>query len=143
MSTLEDAVALGLAADEFLLNPLKSFCASEIKRLVAVETVWKTLNSVIRIPDLPDACSEVNKIIVHSKCLSGSFPIISVLINLMLPFQVLSLKTNECLDHESFLEASEESLIFLLEMETLSIDSELDLIKACVKLANTKSVKNY
>jgi len=45
--TLEDAVALGLAADELLLVPLKRFCASEIKRLVTVETVWKTLNSKI------------------------------------------------------------------------------------------------
>jgi len=59
VSVLEDAVALGLAADEYLMNPLKSFCASEIKRLVTVETVWKTLNSVIRIPGLPEACSEV------------------------------------------------------------------------------------
>jgi len=57
---VEDAVALGLAADEFLLVPLKRFCASEIKRLVTVDTVWSTLNSIVRIPDLPDACSEVN-----------------------------------------------------------------------------------
>jgi len=53
-------------------------------------------------------------------------------------FQVLSLETKQCLEHESFLEASEESLIFLLEMETLAIDSELDLIKAAIKLAKTK-----
>jgi len=59
VSTVEDAVALGLAADEFLLVPLKAFCVSEIKRLVTVETVWTTLNSIIRIPDLPDACTEV------------------------------------------------------------------------------------
>jgi len=58
-STVEDAVALALAADEFLLDILKSFCASEIKRLVTVETVWNTLNSIVRIPDLPDACTEV------------------------------------------------------------------------------------
>jgi len=57
--TLEDVVALGLAADEFLLLPLKGFLASEIKRLVTVETVWKTLNSIVRIHDLPDACSQV------------------------------------------------------------------------------------
>jgi len=59
--TLEDAVALGLAADEFLLVPLKSFCASEVKRLVTLETVWNTLNLIVRIPDLPDACSQVKK----------------------------------------------------------------------------------
>jgi len=58
--SLEDAVALALAADEFLLVPLKGFCASEIKRLVTVETVWNTLNSLVRIHDLPEACAEVN-----------------------------------------------------------------------------------
>jgi len=57
--TLEDAVALALAADELLLDPLKDFCASVIKTLVTVETVWKTLNLVVRIPNLPDACSNV------------------------------------------------------------------------------------
>jgi len=57
--TLEDAVSLGLAADEFLLVPLKRFCASEIKRLVTLEAVWKTLNSIVRIHVLPEACSRV------------------------------------------------------------------------------------
>jgi len=60
--TLEDAIALGLAADEFLLAPLKGFCTSEIKRLVTVETVWTTLNSIVRIPDLPEACTQVKQI---------------------------------------------------------------------------------
>jgi len=59
VSTLEDAVALGLAADEFLLDALKVFCVSEIKRLVTVETVWNTLNSIVLVPDLPEACSQV------------------------------------------------------------------------------------
>jgi len=60
--SLEDAVALGLAADEFLLDLLKLFCASEIKKLVTVESVWNTLNSIVRIPDLPEACSRVKQI---------------------------------------------------------------------------------
>jgi len=68
VSTVEDAVALGLAADEFLLVPLKAFCASEIKRLVTVETVWNTLNSIVRIPDLPDACTEVKTFIFLTGC---------------------------------------------------------------------------
>jgi len=53
---------------------------------------------------------------------------------------MLSLQAKKCLEHKSFLEASEESLFFLLEMETLAIDSELDLIEAAVKLAKTKLV---
>jgi len=59
VSSLEDAIALGLAADKFLLVPLKLFCISEIRRLVTVETVWNTLNALIWIQDLPDACAEV------------------------------------------------------------------------------------
>jgi len=51
---------------------------------------------------------------------------------------VLSLETKKCLEHESFLKASEDSLIFLLGMETLDINSELDLIEAAVKLARAK-----
>jgi len=57
---LEDAIALGLAADEFLLVPLKLFCVHEIKRLVTVDTVWRTLNATVRIPALAEACSEVD-----------------------------------------------------------------------------------
>jgi len=63
--SLEEAVALALAADEFLLVPLKNFCFSEIKRMVTVETVWNTLNLVVRIPDLPDACAEVRYLWSH------------------------------------------------------------------------------
>jgi len=62
--TLEDVVALGLAADEFLLVPLKNFCISEIKRLVTAETVWKTLNASVRIQGLPDACTRVNFVLI-------------------------------------------------------------------------------
>jgi len=52
--------------------------------------------------------------------------------------QVLSLETKKCLEHDSFLAASEESFIFLLDLETLAIDSELELIKAALKLAKIK-----
>jgi len=57
--SLEDIVALALAADEFLLLPLKRFCVSEIKRLLTVDNVWNTLNLMVQIPDLADVCAEV------------------------------------------------------------------------------------
>jgi len=56
---VEDAAALGLAAEEFMLKPIKSFCASEIKRMVTVENVWSTLNTTILHPTLADSCTEV------------------------------------------------------------------------------------
>jgi len=52
--------------------------------------------------------------------------------------QLLSQETKKCLEHDSFLKASEDSLIFLLDLEKLAIDSELDLIEAAIKLAKTK-----
>jgi len=60
LSKLEDAVLLGLAADEFLLEPLQTFCALEIERMVTVENVWQTLNSVCLIPKVAEGCIEVN-----------------------------------------------------------------------------------
>jgi len=56
---VEDAVLLALAADEFLLEPLQTFCALEIERMVTAENVWPTLNSTYRIPKLAAACSTV------------------------------------------------------------------------------------
>jgi len=132
MKTVEDAVALGLAADEFLLESLRSFCASEIKRLVTVENVWSTLNSAVLIPALADACSEVN----YSNLISHSY-IYFILALLSTFLQVLSNETGKCLDHKTFLEASKESLLFLLQMETLNIKSETELFLACKKLANS------
>jgi len=59
ISKLEDAVLLGLAADEFLMGSLRTFCASEIERMVTVKTVWQTLNSTCFVPKLAAACSKV------------------------------------------------------------------------------------
>jgi len=59
MSCLEDAVLLARAADEFLLEPLQKFCALEIERMVTVENVWPTLNSISHIPKVAVACFKV------------------------------------------------------------------------------------
>jgi len=60
LSNLEDAVSLALAADEFLLEPLQTFCGSEIERMVTVETVWQTLNSINHIPKVAEGCVQVS-----------------------------------------------------------------------------------
>jgi len=57
--SVEDAAALGLVADEFLLDSLRDFCVSKLKQLVTVENVWSTLNATVLVPALADACSEV------------------------------------------------------------------------------------
>jgi len=60
--------------------------------------------------------------------------------NYSLDAQMLFSETRKCLDDPSFSGASQDSLLFLLEMEKLSIKSELDLVNACLKLANSWSV---
>jgi len=59
ISNLEDAVSLALAANKFLIEPLQTFCRSEIERMVTVENVWQTLNSIIYFPKIASFCSKV------------------------------------------------------------------------------------
>jgi len=74
ISNLKDTILLGLAADEFLMEPLKNFCASEIERMVTVETVWQTLNSTCLAPKLAAACSKViNYKIIFLNVLNNNF----------------------------------------------------------------------
>jgi len=59
VSTLADAVALGLAANEYKLEHLQKYCVYKIKKLVNSKNVWDTLNLTVQVPDLADACTEV------------------------------------------------------------------------------------
>jgi len=59
ISTVEDAVSLALAANEYLLEPLKTYCALKIEKMVTVNNVWLTLNSTCLIPKVAAACSKV------------------------------------------------------------------------------------
>jgi len=52
-------------------------------------------------------------------------------------FQVLAHETSRCLEDPSFLEARGHSLILLLRIERLNIKSELELVNATLKLANS------
>jgi len=67
ISNVEDAVLLALAAEEFLLEPLKTFSCLEIERMVTVENVWRTLNSTCLIPKLAATCSKVKYIFYKDK----------------------------------------------------------------------------
>jgi len=53
---------------------------------------------------------------------------------------VLTFETSKCLAHPSFLWASQESMMFVLKMETLNIESEVQLVEACKNLANSMYV---
>jgi hypothetical protein len=56
---IEDAVALALAADEFLIEPLKNMCALYIEKLVKVDQVWNVLNAISHRPELSEKCKKV------------------------------------------------------------------------------------
>lgn len=56
---IEDAVALALVADEYLIEPLKSMCALLIQKLVKVDHVWDVLNAVSHRPELSEKCKRV------------------------------------------------------------------------------------
>jgi len=58
-SKLEDFVLLALAADEFLMEPLRDLCRFEIEKLVTVKNVWLTLNSICLVPKIAAACTKV------------------------------------------------------------------------------------
>jgi len=67
ISNVEDAVLLALAADEFLLEPLKTFCAFEIERMVTVETVWPTLNAINHVSRVAEGCIWVSFSFIFNK----------------------------------------------------------------------------
>jgi len=56
---LEDYVSLALAADHFLMEPLRKLCCSKIEKMVTVKNVWRTLNSACFAPKVSVACSKV------------------------------------------------------------------------------------
>jgi len=59
ISNVEDAVLLALAADEILLEPLRTIASLEIEKMVTVENVWPTLNSTCLVLQVASACTKV------------------------------------------------------------------------------------
>jgi len=59
MPRLKDVVLLALAADEFLMEPLRDLLCSKIEKRVAVENVWHVLNATCLVPKLAATCTKV------------------------------------------------------------------------------------
>jgi BTB And C-terminal Kelch len=53
----------------------------------------------------------------------------------IISFQVLSAQTKKCLSHPAFKEVTLQSLIFFLQQDSLTVNSEMDLIIACLSLS--------
>ncbi|CAB3363006.1 Hypothetical predicted protein [Cloeon dipterum] len=52
------------------------------------------------------------------------------------------INTRECLNHPTFLGISKSILVQFLSLDTLNIESELDLVTACIRLAEAKGKEN-
>jgi hypothetical protein len=60
IETLEDAIALAQAADEYLLQPLSATCAKHIEKMLNMENIWNILQQLNKIPNLAKAaCGKV------------------------------------------------------------------------------------
>jgi len=56
---LKDTVLLALAADEYLMEPLRNWCCFRIYMMVKLENVWQTLNSTCLVPKMGAMCCKV------------------------------------------------------------------------------------
>ncbi|XP_059486859.1 uncharacterized protein LOC132203243 [Neocloeon triangulifer] len=107
-----DAVEVAIAADHFLIEPLKLHCFELISARVSVDNVWSVLNRVLEF-NLTDVASACNEVLIHN--------------------------TKECLEQEMFLSVSAESVNAMLRLDRLSTISEDELIKYCWKWAKNQS----
>ncbi|XP_059487220.1 uncharacterized protein LOC132203438 isoform X2 [Neocloeon triangulifer] len=108
IETLEDAIALSLAADEYLVEPLLKLCASIVKKMINSSNVWLVLDA-----------------------LSHRFEFRSVCI------EILSRETTSCIGHPDFLKVSQQSIAILLQLDSLNVNSENDLVNACIKWSSS------
>ncbi|CAB3361068.1 Hypothetical predicted protein [Cloeon dipterum] len=104
LTDLNEAVQLAKAADEYLIEELGDFCSKQIYELLTVETIWTTLSTNFRIRFISSSC--------------GKF---------------LAEHTEMCISHSSFLRISVEVLDWFLQLREMNIQSETELIRACLK----------
>ncbi|XP_059473725.1 uncharacterized protein LOC132195626 [Neocloeon triangulifer] len=110
-ANLEEAVLLARSADEFLMTELDIVCKTCISVFLKVDQVWK-------IYEMNNLCHLVAKSCQEFLCN----------------------KTLACLNHPTFLEIKTDTLIsFLACGGKMNINSEADLVQACLNLANTKN----
>ncbi|XP_059473837.1 uncharacterized protein LOC132195691 [Neocloeon triangulifer] len=108
---VEEAVLLARSADEFLMTELGTVSVEFMSQYLDVDKVWK-------IYEMNNLCRFVAEPCEKFFCE----------------------RTMECLNHQSFLGISKETLISFLKISAeMDIDSESDLVHACLKLASAKN----
>jgi hypothetical protein len=64
IKSLDDAILLAQAIDEYLLTPLHAYCNDNVKKMLSLDNIWDTINQHHEIPDfVQGALKEVNLLI--------------------------------------------------------------------------------
>ncbi|XP_059482360.1 uncharacterized protein LOC132200708 [Neocloeon triangulifer] len=102
-------IELAKAADEFLLHDLGILCSNMLKPLLSPNTVWSIFGQNQKNRFISEACKKF-----------------------------LEEETDTCLNDAAFLEIGLETLISFLNLNKMRLQSEAELVSACVRLAKAK-----
>ncbi|XP_065339643.1 uncharacterized protein LOC135939251 [Cloeon dipterum] len=106
---LEDAIQLARAADEYLIDDLATLCSKIVEGMLTVDKVWKVANENHTVKCVANGC-----------------------------IKILTEETCSCLDHESFLEIREDTVIWFLTLPEMNIETETTVINACLKYCRSR-----
>ncbi|XP_065335161.1 uncharacterized protein LOC135936325 [Cloeon dipterum] len=110
VDSLDTCLKLAAAADEYMIDDLTALCSKLLEdKFLAVDNVWTVLSKNFRVDTISSAC-----------------------------LKFLGSKANVCLKHPSFLEASEEAVKLFYNLDEMSIESESELLSACLRYIKTK-----
>ncbi|XP_065336377.1 uncharacterized protein LOC135937207 [Cloeon dipterum] len=107
---LDTCLKLAAAADEYMIDDLGSVCLKLLEdRFLTVDNVWTVLSENCMVEAVASTC-----------------------------IKILGSKTSVCLNHPSFLEASEEAVKLFFNLDKMNIKSESELLEACLRYNKTK-----
>ncbi|XP_065336077.1 uncharacterized protein LOC135936982 [Cloeon dipterum] len=110
VDSLDCCLKLALAADEYMIDDLGPVCSKLLEgQFLTVDNVWTALSQHVRVKAISSAC-----------------------------LKILGSKTSDCLKHPSFLEASEEAVKLFCGLDKMNIQSELELLEACLRYTKIK-----
>ncbi|XP_065345946.1 uncharacterized protein LOC135943377 [Cloeon dipterum] len=110
VDSLDCCLQLAAAADEYMIYELGSECSKLLEdNFLTVDNVWTVLSQHYMVEAVSSVC-----------------------------LKILGSKTSVCLKQASFLEASEETVKLFCNLDKMSIESESELLSACLKYIKTK-----
>ncbi|XP_065336072.1 uncharacterized protein LOC135936977 [Cloeon dipterum] len=105
VDNLETCLKVASAAEEYMIEDLAELCSKLLEdKFLKVDNVWAMLHKYHLVNAIASPC-----------------------------LKLLSLKTEDCLRHKSFLQISDDGLKLFLSLDEMAISSESELLRACVK----------